>query len=149
MLARSELDRLSVVLVSTRNPLNIGAAARAMKTMGLARLVLVAPEKPLNEEAYRRSAGAEDVNGFAGKLTRVQAALHELEKSWPKGWAPDSLLDLSQTGNRMSIDPHTATEELKKFNEDLPKVIEEVRQLQDVDAKLVQAALAQLEDAQH
>ncbi len=39
-----------------------GAAARALKTMGLARLVLVAP-KPLDEEAFRRSAGAEDVLG--------------------------------------------------------------------------------------
>jgi len=36
-----------------------------MKTMGLARLVLVAPEKPLDEVAFRRSAGAEDVLGDA------------------------------------------------------------------------------------
>ncbi|PZU18863.1 MAG: RNA methyltransferase, partial [Stenotrophomonas sp.] len=49
------------VLVGTQHPGNIGAAARAMKTMGLARLVLVAPEKPLDEDAFRRSAGAEDV----------------------------------------------------------------------------------------
>jgi len=49
------------VLVGTQHPGNIGAAARAMKTMGLARLVLVAPEKALDEDAYRRSAGAEDL----------------------------------------------------------------------------------------
>lgn len=49
------------VLVGTQHPGNIGAAARAMKTMGLGRLVLVAPEKPLDEVAFRRSAGAEDV----------------------------------------------------------------------------------------
>lgn len=49
------------VLVGTQHPGNIGAAARAMKTMGLSRLVLVAPEKPLDEVAYRRSAGAEDL----------------------------------------------------------------------------------------
>ena len=36
--------RLRIVLVGTQHPGNIGAAARAMKTMGLARLVLVAPE---------------------------------------------------------------------------------------------------------
>lgn len=53
------------VLVGTQHPGNIGAAARAMKTMGLARLVLVAPEKPLDEDAFRRSAGAEDVLGDA------------------------------------------------------------------------------------
>ncbi|MDG2526427.1 RNA methyltransferase [Stenotrophomonas sp. HITSZ_GD] len=49
------------VLVGTQHPGNIGAAARAMKTMGLGRLVLVAPEKAPDDEAYRRSAGAEDV----------------------------------------------------------------------------------------
>lgn len=49
------------VLVGTQHPGNIGAAARAMKTMGLSRLVLVAPEKPVDEVAYRRSAGAEDL----------------------------------------------------------------------------------------
>ena len=38
-------DRLRIVLVGTQHPGNIGAAARAMKTMGLARLVLVAPER--------------------------------------------------------------------------------------------------------
>jgi len=37
------LSNIRVVLVSTSHPGNIGAAARAMKTMGLARLYLVAP----------------------------------------------------------------------------------------------------------
>ncbi|KRG42686.1 RNA methyltransferase [Stenotrophomonas pictorum JCM 9942] len=53
------------VLVGTQHPGNIGAAARAMKTMGLSRLVLVAPENPLDDVAFRRSAGAEDVLGDA------------------------------------------------------------------------------------
>ncbi|ALR03729.2 RNA methyltransferase [Xylella fastidiosa] len=53
--------RLRFVLVGTQHPGNIGAAARAMKTMGISRLVLVAPECQLDEHAYRRSAGAEDV----------------------------------------------------------------------------------------
>ena len=55
--------RLRVVLVGTQHPGNIGAAARALKTMGLARLVLVAPEDYPAEEAYRRAAGADDVVG--------------------------------------------------------------------------------------
>ena len=37
------LDNISVVLTRTSHPANIGSAARAMKTMGLTRLVLVAP----------------------------------------------------------------------------------------------------------
>lgn len=53
--------QIRIVLVGTQHPGNIGAAARAMKTMGLSRLVLVAPEKPLDDDAYRRSAGAEDL----------------------------------------------------------------------------------------
>ncbi|MFT3755646.1 MAG: RNA methyltransferase [Pseudoxanthomonas sp.] len=52
---------LRFVLVGTQHPGNIGAAARAIKTMGLHRLALVAPEQFPAEEARRRSAGAEDV----------------------------------------------------------------------------------------
>lgn len=57
----SPTSRIRFVLVGTQHPGNIGAAARAMKTMGLSRLVLVAPEKPVDEEARRRAAGAEDL----------------------------------------------------------------------------------------
>ena len=53
--------RIRFVLVGTQHPGNIGAAARALKTMGLARLVLVAPEKGVDEEALRRAAGADDL----------------------------------------------------------------------------------------
>ncbi len=63
------------VLVGTQHPGNIGAAARAMKTMGLARLVLVAPEKPLDDVAFRRSAGAEDVLGDAPVFASLAEAV--------------------------------------------------------------------------
>jgi len=53
--------RLRVVLVGTQHPGNIGAAARALKTMGLARLVLVDPLDFPSDEAFRRAAGADDV----------------------------------------------------------------------------------------
>lgn len=59
--AMTDSLRIRFVLVGTQHPGNIGAAARAMKTMGLSRLVLVAPECELDTEAYRRSAGAEDL----------------------------------------------------------------------------------------
>lgn len=58
------LDRLSrvrVVLHSPRHPGNIGAAARAMKTMGLSTLCLVTPERFPDDEAWRRASGARDV----------------------------------------------------------------------------------------
>ncbi len=68
-------SRIRFVLVGTQHPGNMGAAARAMKTMGLGRLVLVAPEKPLNEEAFRRSAGAEDVLGDAPVVATLADAV--------------------------------------------------------------------------
>ena len=54
-------DSLRVVLVGTQHPGNIGSAARAMKTMGLHRLELVAPLNFPDREAYALSAGANDV----------------------------------------------------------------------------------------
>ena len=54
-------DRIRIVLVGTQHPGNIGSAARAMKTMGLHRLVLVAPERYPHADASAMAAGADDV----------------------------------------------------------------------------------------
>jgi len=43
LLTPAQAERLEIVLVSPRNPLNIGAAARAMANFGLHRLSIVAP----------------------------------------------------------------------------------------------------------
>lgn len=59
--AAARLQHVRIVLVGTQHPGNIGSAARAMKTMGLSRLVLVAPEKAPNAESYALAAGADDV----------------------------------------------------------------------------------------
>lgn len=55
------LDRIRIVLVGTQHPGNIGSAARALKTMGLSRLVLVVPERFPHPEADALAAGADDV----------------------------------------------------------------------------------------
>jgi len=55
------LSRIRVVLSHTSHPGNIGAAARAMKTMGITSLYLVDPKKPLDAEAEARASGAVDV----------------------------------------------------------------------------------------
>jgi len=47
----AQLDRLHIVLVATRNPLNIGAAARAMSNFGFPCLRLVNPYEPAFREA--------------------------------------------------------------------------------------------------
>ena len=53
--------RIRIVLVGTQHPGNIGSAARAIKTMGLSRLALVAPERYPDREADALAAGARDV----------------------------------------------------------------------------------------
>ena len=59
------LENIRIVLVNTSHPGNIGAAARAMKNMGLSKLVLVDPKDHPTYEAYSRAAGADDVLGDA------------------------------------------------------------------------------------
>jgi TrmH family RNA methyltransferase len=54
-----------IVLVETSHPGNIGASARAMRTMGLDELVLVAPKHFPSDEATARAAGADEVLGGA------------------------------------------------------------------------------------
>lgn len=58
------LSRVRVVMVSTSHPGNIGSAARAMKTMGLAELVLVSPRQAdavADPQAQALASGATDV----------------------------------------------------------------------------------------
>ncbi|MFA5683559.1 MAG: RNA methyltransferase [Lysobacteraceae bacterium] len=53
---------LRIVLIGTSHPGNVGAAARAMQTMGLDALHLVAPQcDPFSETAHAMAAGAERV----------------------------------------------------------------------------------------
>lgn len=55
----NKLSRIRIVLVGTTHPGNIGAVARAMGNMALARLYLVRPKFFPHEEASARAAGAD------------------------------------------------------------------------------------------
>jgi TrmH family RNA methyltransferase len=55
------LSRVRVVLSHTSHPGNIGAVARAMKTMGLTQLYLVNPKLFPHAEATARASGADDL----------------------------------------------------------------------------------------
>ncbi len=55
------LDAIRIVLSRTSHPGNIGAAARAMKTMGLSQLYLVDPAVFPNSQADAMASGASDV----------------------------------------------------------------------------------------
>ncbi|HEV8257822.1 MAG TPA: TrmJ/YjtD family RNA methyltransferase [Casimicrobiaceae bacterium] len=71
----SPLDRIRVVLCATSHPGNIGAAARAMRAMGLSRLVLVAPRQFPDPEADARAAGAIALLRAATVVPTLDAAL--------------------------------------------------------------------------
>jgi tRNA (cytidine32/uridine32-2'-O)-methyltransferase len=66
---------LRIVLVETSHPGNIGAAARAMKTMCLARLVLVNPAEYPHPDASARASGAVDVLERAAVVKTLDEAL--------------------------------------------------------------------------
>lgn len=55
------LSRIRIVLCDTLEPANIGAAARALKTMGLSRLLLVRPQQFPHGSANRLALSANDV----------------------------------------------------------------------------------------
>ncbi|MFT7688702.1 MAG: tRNA (cytidine32/uridine32-2'-O)-methyltransferase [Candidatus Azotimanducaceae bacterium] len=63
------------VLVETSHPGNIGAAARAMKNMGICRLVLVSPRDFPSNKAIWRSASAADVLEDAQVVDSLEEAL--------------------------------------------------------------------------
>jgi tRNA/rRNA methyltransferase len=69
------LANIRIVLVRTSHPGNIGAAARAMKTMGLRRLVLVAPKSFPDPVADARATGALDVLQAAQVCGTLEQAL--------------------------------------------------------------------------
>ena len=72
---QATIDSIRIVMVNTSHPGNIGAAARAMKNMGLKRLVLVDPKSHPSFEAYSRAAGADDVLANAVVVKTLAEAL--------------------------------------------------------------------------
>lgn len=70
------LDNIRVVLSHTTHPGNIGAAARAMKTMGLRHLYLINPRHFPDPQADTMAAGAEDVLRNAKVCNSIDEALH-------------------------------------------------------------------------
>ncbi len=74
MPALTKFDRVCVVLVATRNPLNMGAAARAMSNFGFRRLRVVNPYHEAFREA-RSAVGAAHVLASAEEYASVAEAV--------------------------------------------------------------------------
>jgi TrmH family RNA methyltransferase len=94
-----------IVLVDTSHPGNIGAAARAMKTMGLDDLHLVRPKHFPSDEATARAAGADDVLAGATVHDDVQSAIADC------GWVVGASARL-RTVALPIVDPREAAAEI-------------------------------------
>ena len=75
MYKQNPLSHIRVVLSHTTHPGNIGAAARAMKTMGLHHLYLINPRLFPDPQADAMAAGADDVLRDAVVCSSIDEAL--------------------------------------------------------------------------
>lgn len=76
LLTEDQREHIEVILVSPRNPLNIGAVARAMANFGFSRLTVVAPYEPHWREA-RSAIGAPDLLARARETASLGEAVAE------------------------------------------------------------------------
>jgi len=72
------LEAISIILVRPRFPENIGSVARAMKNMGLHRLILVGGCSPLDVNAYKLASGADDILERAEEYLTLREAISEM-----------------------------------------------------------------------
>ncbi|WP_183368137.1 RNA methyltransferase [Burkholderia pseudomallei] len=79
--ARGGFTSTRFVLVEPSHPGNVGAAARALKTMGFSRLVLVAPRVQSDPEALAMASGADDVLASAHVVPTLADALNGVQWS--------------------------------------------------------------------
>ncbi|MCX4190904.1 RNA methyltransferase [Methylophaga sp. OBS1] len=107
----TSLDNIRFVLVGTTHPGNIGAAARAMKTMGISNLHLVSPKIYPSAEATARASGADDVLHKAVVHDSLESALSGCHYAFA----------LSARLRHLHVpvmNPRQAVEQLEKFDDD-------------------------------
>jgi alpha-glucosidase len=73
----------------------------------------------------RRAAGLtarrNELDGFAGAMTRLRGVGDAMHRTWPVSDPPDALVDALQTGDRLSYHPERAVAEIAHFHEALPQ----------------------------
>jgi tRNA/rRNA methyltransferase len=79
MQKKLNLSSISIILVRPKFHENVGSAARAMKNMGLNRLLLVDGCPPLHMNAYRLASGAEDILERAEEFSTLKEAVSDTE----------------------------------------------------------------------
>lgn len=75
---KMNLDSIAIILVRPKFPENIGSVARAMKNMGLNRLMVVNGTSSLHPSAYKLASGAEDILERAEEFFSLQEAISEM-----------------------------------------------------------------------
>jgi hypothetical protein len=85
------------------------------------------------------TARRDELDGFAGSMTRLRGAYDAMHQTSPVSDPPDALVDALQTGDRLSYHPETAQAEMARFREALPKA-------QAAVARIGAAFDSQLED---
>jgi tRNA/rRNA methyltransferase len=78
MKEKMNLNSISILLVRPKFHENIGSVSRAMKNMGLSRLVVVNGCSPLNSNAYKLASGAEDILERAEEFFTLREAISEM-----------------------------------------------------------------------
>jgi TrmH family RNA methyltransferase len=107
------MERIRFVLCRPSHPGNIGAAARAMKAMGLADLRLVAPERFPAHEAYWMATYAADVLDRARVHAALGEAIGECAAAFalsarPREWSPQVLDARAAAARALALDAPVA-----------------------------------------
>ena len=63
------------------------------------------------------------LDGFAGAMTRLNAAVQSLRVAWPFALVPEELLEAAQTGDKLGYYPQDADKILAHYREVLPRAI--------------------------
>jgi len=74
-----KLENISIIMVGTTHPGNIGAAARAMNNMSIKHLVMVSPKCPVGEVAYARASGAHSILDQRLTVETLEEAIQDCE----------------------------------------------------------------------
>ncbi|MBM3789787.1 MAG: RNA methyltransferase [Acidobacteria bacterium] len=74
-MAKTRLENITICLVGTKYPGNIGAAARAMRNMGIRHLRLARPQCPIDEEAVRMARGGNEILEAGRRYRSLKSAL--------------------------------------------------------------------------
>ena len=99
-------------------------------------IVITVPRGSVHEKIIiqvNRAADAlttrQQLDGFAGSLTRLRAAYDELNSLWPFTWSSEALIDSMQTGDRIYYHPETAKKEVARFPDTYQKAIANLQAL--------------------